>query len=136
MEEKKRTKKLYRKSLEKKFLNKRFEFRLTESELLELKEKASASGLTASEYARKKMMSTNGNAFNPKELIDHFFKYTGAVNKVGVNINQATNYLNYLKIQGRSQTEEVKDFNKLFHKYILVMTELNGIMRKELKKLK
>jgi hypothetical protein len=136
MEEKKRRKKLYRKSLEKKFLSKRFEFRLTESELLELKEQASDSGLTASEYARKKMMSTNGNAFNPKELIDHLFKYTGAVNKVGVNINQATNYLNYLKIQGRSQTEEVKEFNKLFHKYILVMTELNGIMKKELKKLK
>jgi predicted DNA binding CopG/RHH family protein len=134
MEEKKKRKKLYRKSIEKGFLKKRFEFRLTESELLELKEKAANVGLNTSEYARKKIMDTKGAVFNPRDLIDHFFQYTGAVNKIGVNINQVTHYLNYLKVQGKGTEKELIEFNRLFHRYLQLMTELNSIMKQELKR--
>ena len=136
MEEKKKRKKLYKKSIEKRFLKKRFEFRLSEAELIELKTKAQEAGLNTSTYARKKVMDTKGSVFNPRPLIEHFFNYTGAVNKVGNNINQVTNYINYLKKEGKIDEKAVLEFNQLFYDLVVLMTELNRVMHFELKKLR
>lgn len=137
MEEKKRRKKLYRESIKTQHYDAYYQFRLKKEELAELKERAKKVDMKLAEYTRKKLMDEGGAVFNPKELIQHFFNYTGAVNKVGGNINQAANYMNYLKAQGyRGSDKEIKEFNELFHRFILITEELGTIMRKEFTKLK
>lgn len=136
METKKKRKKLYRKSIEKNFKKKTIQIRVSEDEFLIIKEKAKNADLNISEFLRTKAIRADGAAFNPANLIKHFFNYTGAVNKVGVNINQATNYLNHLKKEGKGSEKELVEFNELFHKLVLLMTDLSSIMRKDLKKLR
>jgi len=136
VEQRKKRKKLYKPEIKKDFKCKIVKARVSLEEFESIKDKANTVNLSVSEFLRRRALSEGSTAFNPKDIIEHFFRYTGAVNKVGVNINQATNYLNYLKNQGRAEAKEVEEFNKLFYKYVLVMTELNGIMKKELKKIK
>ena len=133
--EKKRNK-LYKPEIRKNFKSKMVKARVSLEEFETINDKANNVNLTVSEFLRRRALSENGTAFNPRDLINHFFQYTGAVNKVGVNINQATNYLNYLKIQGKGCEKEIEEFNALFHKYLILMTELNSIMRRELKKIR
>lgn len=135
MEEKKKRKKLYKDRIKKDFKTKVVKARVSFEELALIKIKAAEVDLTVSDFIRKRALGKEGSSFNPKALIDHFFAYTGSINKVGVNINQATNYINYLKNQGRADAKEIIEFNKLFHTYLQLMTELNLIMKRELKKI-
>tara|TARA_B100000953_G_C17807804_1_gene354295 strand:- start:150 stop:554 length:405 start_codon:yes stop_codon:yes gene_type:complete len=132
----KKRKKLYKPAIKKNFKSKMVKARVSIEEFDTIKAKANTVDLTVSEFLRRRVLSESGAAFNPKDLINYFFQYTGAVNKVGVNINQATNYLNFLKIQGKGGEKEVEEFNRLFHRYLILMTELNSIMKRELKKIK
>ncbi|MDN5127374.1 hypothetical protein PJV90_03395 [Aliarcobacter butzleri] len=103
-----------------------FKFRISKNlkDLLELKSKNS--NLSASEFLRQSISSSNINVkpLNKKDLKELIWN----INKIGTNINQLTHGLNY-----SIQMEKLDSYNykNLINKLIIIENQLDSILEKE-----
>lgn len=99
--------------------------RLSPAERKNLDENAKETGMTISSYIRKSSISSTPLVINPKELISTMRGLRMEINKVGVNVNQATNYLNYLKNTDGLDEKAISEFLNLWKSYIEVLENLD-----------
>ena len=99
--------------------------RLSPAERKILDEKAEEAGMSISSYIRKSSISSKPVVINPKEFISTMRGLRMEINKVGVNVNQATNYLNYLKNTDRLDDKANSEFLNLWKSYIEVLENLD-----------
>lgn len=82
---------------------KRFEIRLNELELIQLKENASLSGLTISEYIRKRAVYSRDFIVDLSPIL----KLNYEVSKIGTNINQIVKLCNYHKFVDKDDLQNL-----------------------------
>ena len=82
-----------------------------------VKDKAKEMDMSISEYVRYKLLYKMDTDFNPNKLTRDLKDYAKEVNKVGVNINQSTNYLNFLKNQQKVEPKALKDYGVLLRQF-------------------
>lgn len=87
---------------------KRFELRLSELEAIQLKENASMSGLTISEYIRKRAVYSRDFIVDLSPIL----KLNYEISKIGININQIVKLCNYHKFVGKKDVDTLINLQK------------------------
>ena len=123
-------KKFYSEQVRKQFKKKVVRMRVTEEDRNLIQEKADELGMTLTEYMHFKIFRKMDTDANPNKLIRDLMDYAKEVNKVGVNINQSTNYLNFLKNQQKVEPKALKDYGVLLRQFkALIEKQKSEILR-------
>ena len=134
MEEKKR-KKFYSERTKKQFKKEDLHMRIKAEDKQLLKEKAAELNMTLSDYVYYKVFEKMDTDFNPSQITQVMKDSANEIKKVGVNINQATNYLNFLRGKEKIDTKAVEEFDDLFYDYNRLLEDLKQELINNLRKL-
>ena len=110
-------KKFYSEEVRRNFKKEKIEIFIRKEDKEAVRQKAEDMNMSISEYVRYKLLHKMDTDFNPNKLTGDLKDYAKEVNKVGVNINQSTNYLNFLKNQQKVEPKALKDYGVLLRQF-------------------
>ena len=97
-----------------------FRLRLTEQERKDLAAQSSEAGYKdVSVYVRKKLFASSDTPIhNPKKLFRAMDQMSGALKKVGTNINQIARYVHYLEQNNMVEPKVMAEYNRHFREFL------------------
>lgn len=112
-------------------------FRITKKEINQIETHATKLGYknNLSTYFRNRILRKDVITVNPNKLIDELNLLRGELNKIGSNINQITNYCNFLLKNKYTEDVKLDDFKNVIIKYEIKTHQLKEVINKTFDKI-
>lgn len=104
---------------------------LNSSELLKLTQRIGESNLKRSEYIRSVLLddAKKPSHSNPADFLNDVSNLAREVNKLGVNINQISKYVNQLILMERVEPHIAETFNEQLNDYALLQAKIEDKLK-------